>query len=263
MAISYAVFHISSVFREASFVGAADPVGKCPYVYVLGPNGGDPIWQGTLTGTVVPQVKSAVEKARQQMDKWETKWRPFFGTVAEPKFFPQLAKTLENGKTAKTCPLDPVAKSILADVTSKDAAKAREAQVLYDAINQTRNELKFRIALEAGKYPHVALVDMAELFKYWPGEKKKLESLVARLKSNSEAELFAKPYAKVRMWSEPGFKCKSAGEAKKIVAEMQKIKKQIAKYRESGDVVIQNAALTMDTKLDALIETIPETVESK
>ena len=250
----------SGAFRDADFVGAADPAGKCPYVYVFGPTGNVPIWHGTLTHMSVPEAKAAIAKGKKEMDSWETKWRPFYGNIAEPRFFPELAKALEKGRTAKSCPLDPIAKSILADVTSKDEARAKEAQVLYDAVNQTRSDLMHRISLEAGRYPHVALADMAELFKYWPGEKKAMKELQTRLKANPDVEMFARLYSKAREWSSSDFRCKSAGEAKKIVVELNKMKKQIAKHKESTNIVIQNAALAMDVKLDALIATIPESV---
>ena len=259
-AVSLVVGWGSGAYREASFEGAADPTGKCPYVTVLGPNGGEPLWQGTITEKTVPQARAAIDRARKELDKWETKWRPFYGNVAEPKFFPQLAKALEKGRTAKSCPLDPVAKALLADVASKDPARAREAQILYDAVNQTRDDLKLRISLEAAKYPHVALADMAELFKYWPGERKEMEGLSARLRADPDVELLAKLYPKVREWSAPDFRCRNAGEAKKVVAELNKMKKQIAKHKESSKIAIQNAALAMDLKLDTLIETIPSNV---
>ncbi|MBQ0033314.1 MAG: hypothetical protein KBT68_11015 [bacterium] len=254
-----------AMYDDVTFTGAPDSTGKRPFVYVMGPEGREPLCQGTLNATMARTANAVITKGKRQIAGWETKWRPFYGNVNEPKSHPQLAKTLEKGKSAKTCPLDPVAKALLADVKNKDAEKAKEAQILYDALNQTRSDLVMRIIMEAGACPHRAYYDVQELLKYWPSEKKRLEPVFARFKSIPGAEKLAKIFIKLKAWDDPEFTVKNAGEAKKIVVELNKMKKDLEKLKdpEKNPVVIQNGASLLDMKVDELIEAVPAKVPSK
>lgn len=252
-----------SFYDGVTFTGAPETVGKRPYVYIMGPEGTEPIFKGELNAASVKAAKAAMAKAKKTISGWETKWRPFYGNISEPKFNTSLAKTLEKGRTAKLAPLEPVAKALLADVKAKDPEKAKEAQILYDALQQTRSDLVMRIKLEAGPCPHRALYDIQELLKYWPAEKKRLEAAYARIKSNPEAEPLAKMFVKLMEWSKPEFTCKNASDAKKIVQELNKMKKTLEKMKESKIIAIQNGALILDMKVDELISVIPTRVPSK
>ena len=70
-------------------------------------------------------------------------------------------------------------------------------------------------------------------------------------------------FCKVMVWADPAFTCKNAGEAKKIVAELNKMKKDLDKLKKSEVIVIQNGALLMDTQVDELIATIPSRLPEK
>lgn len=262
-ALSVLKGHGCSIYREASLVGEPEMEGKCPYVCVMGPSGKEPLWQGTLTAATTKDARDAMAKGAKEITGWETPWRPFFGNVAEPKFHPQLAKALEKGKKSKKAPLDPVAKAILANVKSSDPEKAREAQILFDAINQTRSDLLVRVTLEAASSPHLAVLDLEELTKYWPQTKKLVAKAEAAINAHPETLTLAKSYAQLRVWSAPEFKCKNAGEAKKIVQELNKMKKNLEKLKESNVTVLQNVACLIDMKVDELISSIPASVESK
>lgn len=250
-------------YDGVTFTGAPDTTGKRPYLYVMGPEGREPLFQGALTAAAVKEAQAAIRKGLKAIGEWETKWRPFYGNISEPKFNTSLAKTLEKGKKAKLCPLDPIAKALLSDVKSKDAEKAKEAQILFDAINQTRSDLVMRIKMEVGACPHRAYYDIQELLKYWPGEKKRLEVAYAKLKANPEVEPLAKMFCKLMEWSQPEFVCKNAGEAKKIVQDLNKMKKTLEKLKESKNITIQNGALLIDLKVDELISAIPAKVAGK
>lgn len=252
-----------SFYEDVTFSGAPDNGGKLPYVYVMGPTGKDPLFKGELNAAGVKEGLTAIAKGKKEIGGWETKWRQFYGNVAEPKFNTSLAKVLEKGKTAKLAPLAPVAKSLLSDIKSKDAEKSKEAQILFDAINQTRSDLVLRIQLEASACPHRAYYDIETLLKYWPAEKKRLEAAYARIKANPEAEPLAKIFCKLMEWSKPEFVCKNAGEAKKIVQDLNKMKKTLEKLKESKAITIQNGALLVDMKVDELISSIPSKVPSK
>ena len=247
-----------AMYDDVTFTGAPDSAGKRPFVYVMGPEGKEPLCQGELNDAMVKTANAAIAKAKKEIGGWEIKWRQFYGNIDEPKFFPVLAKTLEKGK-----PLAPVEKAILKDVVAKDPEKAKEAQVLYDALNQTRSDLVMRIKMEVAACPHRAYYDIQQLVKFWPGEKKRLEAAYAKLKSVPDAEKLAKMFIKLKTWGEPEFTCKNAGEAKKIVAELNKMKKDIEKMKESKIIVIQNGALLMDIQVDELISLIPAKVATK
>ena len=94
-------------------------------------------------------------------------------------------------------------------------------------------------------------------------EKKRLEDVYAKLKAVPDAEKMAKMFMKLKAWADPEFMCKNAGEAKKIVAELNKMKKDLEKMKESKVIVIQNGALLMDIQVDELISAIPLKVPSK
>ena len=250
-----------AMYDDVTFTGAPDSTGKRPFVYVMGPDGKEPLCQGGLNDAMVKTANSAIDKAKKQIAGWESKWRPFYGNVDEPKFFPVLAKTIEKGK-----PLAPVEKALLKDVVSKDPEKAKEAQVLYDALNQTRSDLVMRIMMEVSACPHRAYYDVQELIKYWPAEKKRLEPVYAKFKAVPGAEKLAKIFIKLKAWGDPEFTCKNAGEAKKIVAELNKMKKDLEKLKDPEKnpvVVIQNGASLLDMNVDELISTIPLKVPSK
>ena len=99
--------------------------------------------------------------------------------------------------------------------------------------------------------------------KFWPGEKKKLDDVMLKLKSIPDGEKLSKMFCKAMVWSDPEFVCKSKGEATKIVKELQKMKGMLEKLKESKVIVIQNGALLLDSQVDALISTIPDRVAGK
>ena len=247
-----------SLYDDVTFIGAPDSKGKRPFVYVMGPEGKEPLCQGPLDAAMEKTVNAAIAKGKKEIAGWEIKWRPFYGKVDEPKFFPQIAKAMEKGK-----PLGPVEKAILKDVVAKDPEKAKEAQILYDALCQTRSDLVMRIQMEVGACPHRAYYDIQQLIKSWPSEKKRLEKAYAKLKAVPEAEKLAKMFIKLKTWSDPEFKCKNAGEAKKILGELTKMKKDLEKMKESKVIVVQNGALLMDIQVDEVKAVMEASVSEK
>lgn len=250
-----------SVYQGLTFTGAPDTAGKRPYIYVMGPEGTEPAFKGELTGANVKEATAIVNKLEKQVEG--SGWQPFYGSVKEPKFFPQIAQALEKGKTAKQVPLAPIEKAIQKEIVSKDPEKAKEAQILYDALVQTRGDLVMRIAMEVGPCPHRAAYDIQQLLKYWPSEKKNVEMASAKIKGMPDSEMMAKIFCRAMELDSPDFVCKSAGDAKKIVAELNKAKKSIAKLKDSKDTATQNGALLLDMKLDELISTVPAKVPGK
>lgn len=246
-----------SYYRSVTFTGAPEDGGKRPFVYVMGPTGTEPLFKGEMSNAGVDAAMKAIEKGKKEIENWEQPWRPFFGNIAEPKFNTTLAKALEKGKMSKKAPLGAIEKALLGEIKSSEGERAKESQVLYDALVQTRSDLILRIQLEAIPCPHRAYYDIQVLLKHWPGEAKRINSTIARIRSIPEGDLLGKIFTKIVQWSDLDFRCKSAGEAKRIVAELSKIKKTLSPLTESKKIVVQNSALILDMKVDELIVLMP------
>ena len=250
-----------AVYSDVTLEGGPDTAGKRPYVYVMGVTGTSPIYQGPLKSGATKAVSTAIAKAKKELPAGYA-WAPFFGSV-DPAKYPALAKAVEKGRAGKSSPLAPLEKVIMKDILAKDAAKAADAQIVYDALNQTRGDLVARIKMEAAACPHRAVYDMQELTRFWPGEKKRLDMVAAKLKSMPEANKLAQIFCKVMPLANPEFTCKSASEAKKWVAELTKMKKDLEKLKESKTVVVQNGAQLLDVQIDELIEVLPTRAPEK
>lgn len=254
---------LCSVYDNVTFTGAPDGTGKRPFAYVMGPEGKEPLYQGTITKDSIKDATAVILKEKRKIAAREDKWKPYFGFVQEPKFFPQLAKALEKGRSGKSSPLDPVAKAILKNVSSADAERAKEAQVLFDAINQTRSDLELRIRLEAGEYPQCAYYDIQEVLKYWPMSKKRMDAVFSRIKKIPEIESIGKMFCKLMTWGSPDFTPRNAAEAKKIVQELNKMKKMLGPAKESTNILTQNTALLIDVKVDEVLALMSSKVPAK
>ncbi len=243
-------------YDHITFTGAPDTTGKLPYVYVLGPDGKEITYQGSAD---INGLKAAFVAARKEVVKTKKmEWKPFYGNIAEPQFFgKELEKAVAKGK------IDMTAKTIVKNVVDKNADKAKEAQILYDAINQTKSDLIMRIKMEAHACPHRAYYDIKQLLKYWPMEKKKIDAQLQRIAQIPGAMPLCQAFAQVLEWANPNFMPKNASDAKAIVAKMNKMKKQLSVMKESKVMVVQNGALLLDTQLDQLISEIPSRVPAK
>ncbi len=237
-------------YQNLTFTGAPDTTGKRPYIYVFGPTGAEPICQGELAATVKDAL-AAIAKGKKELAAGTT-WRPFFGSIAEPKYNTTLAKALEKSKKQKKAPLMSIEKALLADVKSSDAEKAKEAQILYDALQQTRSDLVFRIMMEAAACPHRAYHDAKILVKYWPAVVKQIDSVMARMKKYPQADMMGNIFSKLMTWGDSSFECKPS-EAKKIIVELNKMKKSLAPLKEAKDITVQNGALLLDMRIDNLL----------
>lgn len=254
----------TSVYGDVTFTGAPESGGKYPFACVMGPGAGkEPLFKGELTAASLKDALAAVAKGQKQIKGWEEKWRPFYGNIPSPRFNTSLAKALEKGKKAKKCPLDPVQKGLIADIKSGDEEKSKEAQVLFDAIAQTKSDLMLRIRMEAASCSYRAYYDVEMLLKYWPTEKKRVEAAVAKLRAYPDVETMGKMFLKYAEWASPEFACKNATEAKKIVQELKKMRKNLTKPKESQNIVVQNNALLLDMKIEELIPVIESVVQSK
>ena len=86
-----------SVYDGATFHGAPAVAGGYPYVYVLAPGAAEPLLAEKCDKKkTLANVKAAVAKGCKLLKPR----KPYFGEVEEPKFYPQLAKSLETDKPA-------------------------------------------------------------------------------------------------------------------------------------------------------------------
>jgi len=246
------------MYEGVTFEGAPGNGGKFPFVYVMGYEGKEPLVKEEFGAKTEAAVKKAIADQKKKMAEADLKWRPFYGYVAEPKHFHDIEKTLAKGK-----PLDAVEAKLLKSVKAADAEKAKEAQLLYDGLEQTKSDMMFLAQCSFANSPHVAAYNMDRLIKCWPKTKKQMSAVAEKIKANPAAQPLIRMYAKVMEWSNPDFTCKNAAEAKKIVAELNKMKKALEPLKEDKNVGIQNSSLMLDGMLDELISIIPTKAPQK
>ena len=96
-----------------------------------------------------------------------------------------------------------------------------------------------------------------------PSEKKNLQAIDAKIKANKEIGALGKIFEKIMLWSREDYVCKNAGEAKKNVMELQKIKKALEALANSQNAQLQGEAMLFQTQIDALIDIMPTKVPQK
>lgn len=243
-------------YKDLAPVGADElTADKLPYVAVYGASGTDPLYtKEKYAAGDFKAVRAAVDKAKKLLP---ADWTLPLG-VREPQYYKQVPALVAKGKPASAA-----LKILAAGIKSKDAEQAKEAQVMYDALNQYATGLKLRIGLEHHAAPARAYYDLQTLVKLFPSEKKKMQAIDQKFKQNKELGSLGKIFEKLMLWSRDDFVCRNAGEAKKIVAELQKYKKTLESLAESPNAQIQGEAMLFAAQLDALIETIPTKVPQK
>ena len=250
-----------SVYTGITFEGAPDSAGKRPFVYVMGPEGKEPLYSGTLDEKSSHEALKAIETTMPKVASMG--WKPFFGSLPDPVSYPTYGATIAKGKS-----LAQLEATLLKDIAGKDEDKAKEAQILYDALEQTRSDIGLRARAEIRTAPHRAYYDVQQLAKYWPKEKQRFAMEMAKINAIPQAKKLAAAYCDVMTWINPEFTVRNAGEAKKVVGKLQKIKKDLAAIKDLKDVPkqlepLKYAAMDLDSKVDMLIDTIPNRLPEK
>lgn len=235
------------VYDGITFEKAPESEGKRPYVYVMGPDGKEPVYEGAFDDSAVSAVASAVETQKRSILLWE----PNTGSVREPKFFPQVKAAVAKGGPLKT-----LVTTLAKETQSKDVNRAREAQILHDALIQARDDLTLKIELEVTKAPHLAFAEAQRLVKAWPSQKKYLLGALAKASAIPGAAQLGAICMKVMPYLRSGYTPKSAGEAKKAVAELGNLRKQLAKLKESKVPAVQEGATALDSQLESLASSL-------
>ena len=243
-------------YKNLAPAGEAEiPADKLPFVAVYAAEGTEPVFtQEKYQPANYAKVREAVRNAKE---KEIADWTPPLG-IREPQFFKQVPALIAKGKPAAAA-----LKILAAGIKSKNPEQAKEAQIMYDALNQYGSDLKLRISLEYGSAPARAYYDFQTLIRLFPSEKKKLQAIDQKMKQNKELSSLGKIFEKLMLWGRDDFAPKNAGEAKKIVQELQKIKKTLEALSESSNAQIQGEAMLFASQLDMLIESIPAKVPQK
>lgn len=248
------------IYARLTYAGAPDNAGKRPCAYLMGVTGTAPLAQGPADRSTLNAFTAAMRTAQAKLKAEGWFWLPFTGSIEEPRHFTSLKKMIT---AQKPKPLTPVMAKIKRAIASKKAEVAKEAQILYDALEQTRSDLVFRIRAEAAACPHRAAYDIQQLLKFWPAEKKRIADYADKIKSIPEAGQLARIFVQMMEWADPAFVPKNAAAAKKIVAELNKSKKLLEKLKESKVMIVQNGASMLDAEIDELISSIPSKVPEK
>ena len=247
------------VYKDVTFDGAPDNGGKLPFVYIMGYEGKTPLLKEHYSGKTPENVFRVIGAERKKMSDAGIVWRPFCGFVTEPKHFKDIGTALDKGK-----PLDGIETKLQKAIASTDPEEAREAQLLYDALVQTRNDYILLVRYSWKECPHAAAYNLGLVTRCWPKAKKDLIAVADGLKSYDVAQPLIKMYPKIARWSVPDFWCKNGAEAKKIVGELNKMKKTLLPLKENAsNIDIQNCAIVVDAKIDGLIATLPGKVAAK
>lgn len=243
----------TSFYRDLAPVGEAElAADKLPFVAVYAAEGTIPVYtKEKFSSADMKDARAAVKKADE---KQVADWTPPFG-VREPQFYKQVPALLAKGKPASAA-----LKILSAGVKSKNPDQAKEAQIMFDALNQHCSDLKLRLSLEFASAPARAYYDYQQLVKLYPSEKKKMQAIDAKLKQNKEIGSLGKVFEKMMVWGRDDYVPKNAGEAKKVVQELQKFKKTLETLAASPAASIQGEAMLFSAQLDSLIETIPTRV---
>ena len=240
-----------------TFDGAPESQDERPFVYVMGPEGTEPIYKGKfVAGTTYNEINKAIEKAAADLPAW----RPWYGYVAEVKHTKGFDAAVAGGKG-----LAPFLQALKKGIVSKKPEVAAESQRLYDALEQHKGDLMYAIKKEFSFSPCAALYDIEELTKRFPALKRDVAKFNEKFqKQHPNIMQLYKHYALFRRCANPGFQAKSAAEAKKLAVELEKARPILTKLAEDAkDVAIQNMAVSLLPRLDDVIAGLPEKVMKK
>lgn len=244
----------ASVYADVTCAGIPEPT-ELPFIYVFGPDGKEPLLAKRADTASLQEFSRILRPNMSKLPKWER----FYGSVGEENSFPQLKKAVEAGK-----PLAPVLAALQKACSLPDAERAKEAQILADAVEQTRSDLIYQIVFESGTKPYCAQRDLNLLLRHWPGEKSNpVLAKAQKVLAGKDVSALSAIYLKTSVWSDENYRCKNAGEAKKIVQELKKMRKNLTKPKESQNIVVQNNALLLDMKIEELIPMIESAAQSK
>ena len=243
------------VYSNVTCSKAPDNAGKFPFYYVFGPEPGDAIASGDFDAAASAKLGQMVQSKKHKIESW----KPYYGSVEEPQYMKSFTKILNSGK-----PLEGLVASCKKGISSKNPDQAKECQILYDALEQTRSDLLFEARGFAGLCPTRAMYEAGTLIKQFPKTKKQLAGALDRIKSIPDIGQLIKMFELLKKWGAEDFLCKNAGEAKKIEAELKKMKKTCDTLVEkSSNNTVQSCAAWIGSEAETLASVISTKVPAK
>ena len=245
---------VSPAFYKDVALFGSEAETEFPYIRVLDGKKADPVYKGVFKAAEAASIRKNILKCKRELGEW----RDMFG-VMEVEHFKDVEKKMLSGK-----PLKPCLAPLKAGIGDKNQEKAREAQIMYDAINQFSSDLKHRITLEYRAAPARAFVDAQKLFRYFPQEKKSLAQVDLFLKNNKSTLTLGKMYEKYLEWSHPDFTFKNTSDAKKAVQLVNSWKKPLEKMAaDTSNTVLQGEASLILAQIDSIGDLLMTKVPQK
>jgi hypothetical protein len=233
-----------SFYNNVTLVGEPEEFPGFPYVMVMDPKSPVPAWKGKYSQAESAKVLKAFFNAKKNIPEWT----PLYG-VAAPAHFEKARQQIAARK------LDAARKTLMGGFSNTDAAVRAEAQMMYDAIEQYRSDLLFRIQQEYVRAPARAFADLQILLKLFPNERRKIQEIDSKLKGKIDATVIGKIFEKMITYSQPDYSPKPS-ELKKNIAEVMRWKKMLAPLKEYNNVSISSQAMLVESQLDSLLENL-------
>jgi len=248
-----------AVYGDAAKLVGAEVPTEYPTAQVILPGSAEIAWTGKFSANnakALKEVRGVLAKGKAA----SAEWRPLYG-VAEVQHWKNAEKIIKEGKTGYGLKAE---KILLAGIKDKNPEKAKEAQIMYDALMQYRDDLALRIVGELHAAPARAIADMQILFTAFPTAKKNLKEVDARLKKVKGADKLGKMFVDFITWNQPDYLFKNASEAKKATQKIAAWKKDLELMAaDDKNQQLQGEAALLSSLLDALAESIPTKVPQK
>ena len=246
--------YVSPAYYRNVTLDGFQEITEFPYVCVLDGKTTKPLYSAAYKPANNAAIRAAISKGKASLGGW----RELTG-VEEVVHHKDIEKKILSGK-----PLKPCLVSLKANLSDKNPEKAKEAQIMYDAINQFASDLKLRIAMEYRSAPARAFADAQKLFRYFPQEKKNLATIDAHLKNNKSAVTLGKIYEKYLEWSQPDFMFKNASDAKKAVQLVNSWRKPLEKMaNDPQNTDLQGEASLVLAQIDSIGDLLMTKVPQK
>ncbi len=224
---------------------------KRPYAYVFSHEGGKCVWEGTLDKNSAAAAKKAIAAARGKLPQWKV-----LTGIEDVSKLPAVAKSIEKGN------MKAASAAALAAVRSKDAEISRQGQIVYDAIEQYKNDLVYRILIEANSSPVRALADVQRLVKMFPQEKRRLEEFEGVLTKSRELQSLGKIMEKVLQLKDPSYNPKPA-QLKKDLQFLNRWKRALKGLSEHPNTRVSGQAMLISSLIDDLTSEVSAKIGEK
>lgn len=239
-------------YRNLKFAGSPDGTGKRPFMYLL--DGTNVLYaESFVNNKTNPEIRKLATAGVEKKKADGKKWKPFFGYVSEPNFYPKYARQLRTA-WEKSRGVDTILKDLKRGISAPDAEKREEALMLYDALNQELTSCLFMAEFGMSFCKPRSAYEYLKMKRLWPGEAKRFAGIAAEMKKTPDLGKLAKFMERTEQLRDTiDEQKKNRSTAKKLVAELKAVKKFLEPMKESKDTAIQGCAMLVDSECDDLI----------